>query len=127
MELLFLGGISAGFPSQVEDNLFESVSMEEWLVRNPSSTYLIKVYGESMVEAGIFPGDYVLVDRSLSPRNGDVVVVRVEDEWTMKHFYKDERGIRLKPANRWYPEIVVDQESEVEVFGVVVAVIRKYR
>jgi len=127
MEVLFLGGITAGFPSQVEDTLFESISMEEWLIKNPASTYLVKVYGESMVEAGILPGDYVLVDRALSPKNGDIVVVRVEDEWTMKYFYRDEREIKLKPANRRYPEIRLSPEDEVEVFGVVVAVIRKYR
>jgi len=127
MELLFLGGITAGFPSQVEETLFESISMEEWLIRNPASTYLVKVYGESMIEAGILPGDYVLVDRALTPRNGDIVVVRIEDEWTMKYFYRDEKGIRLKPANKRYPELILSPEKEVEIFGVIVAVIRKYR
>ncbi len=127
MELLFLGAITAGFPSQVEETLFESISMEEWLVKNPASTFLLKVYGESMVEAGILPGDYVLVDRGMKPKNGDIVVVRVEDEWTMKFFYLRNGEVRLKPGNRQYPELVFGPERDIEVFGVVIAVIRKYR
>lgn len=91
MEILFLGYISAGFPSHTEETLLESVSLEEWLIKNPSSTFLIKVVGESMVEAGILPGDYVLIDRALTPKNNDIVVVRIEDEWTMKYFFKEKK------------------------------------
>lgn len=127
MEILFLGYISAGFPSQVEDTLLESISMEEWLIKNPSSTFLIRVAGESMVEAGILPGDYVLVDRSLSPKNNDIVVVRIEEEWTMKYFFKEGNRIILKPAHPRYTIITLSQDQDVEIFGVVVAIIRKYR
>lgn len=127
MEILFIGYISAGFPSQVEENLLESISMEEWLVKNPSSTFLIKVAGESMVEAGILPGDYVLVDRTLQPRTNDIVVVRIEDEWTMKYFVREGERILLKPAHPKYPTIHLLPEKDIEIFGVVIAVIRKYR
>lgn len=127
MEILFLGYISAGFPSQVEENLLESVSMEEWLVKNPSSTFLIKVAGESMLEAGILPGDFVLVDRALSPKNNDIVVVRIEDEWTMKYFFREGKKVLLKPAHPSYPTLYLLPEEDVEIFGVVVALIRKYR
>jgi len=127
MEILFLGYISAGFPSQTEDLLLESISMEEWLIPNPSSTYLIKVVGESMLQAGILPGDYVLVDRSLTPRNNDIVVVRIGDEWTMKYFFREKGRIVLKAAHPSYPPLLLSHEVDLEVFGVVVAVIRKYR
>ncbi len=127
MEILFIGYISAGFPSQTEETLLESISMEEWLVPNPSSTFLIRVYGESMIGAGILPGDYVLVDRSLYPRNNDIVVVRIEDEWTMKVFFKEKDRIFLKSANPSYPTFVFSPEKDIEIFGVVIAVIRKYR
>jgi len=127
MEILFLGYISAGFPSQTEDLLLESISLEEWLIPNPSSTYLIKVVGESMLQAGILPGDYVLVDRSLTPRNNDIVVVRIEDEWTMKYFFREKGRIVLKAAHPSYPPLLLSPEADLEVFGVVVAVIRKYR
>ncbi len=127
MEILFLGYISAGFPSQSEETLLESISLEEWLIRNPSSTFLIKVVGESMIEAGILPGDFVLVDRSLFPKNNDIVVARIEDEWTMKYFFKEGQKILLKSAHPHYPVFFLSSEREVEIFGVVVAVIRKYR
>ncbi|MCS7199684.1 MAG: S24 family peptidase [Caldimicrobium sp.] len=127
MEILFLGYISAGFPSQVEDTLLESISMEEWLIKNPSSTFLIKVAGESMLEAGILPGDYVLVDRSLSPKNNDIVVARIEQEWTLKYFFKEGNQIILKPAHPKYKVIILSPEQDMEIFGVVVAIIRKYR
>lgn len=127
MEILLLGYISAGFPSQTEETLLESITLEEWLVRNPSSTFLIKVVGESMVEAGILPGDFVLVDRSLTPKNNDIVVVRIEDEWTMKYFFKKGNKILLKPAHPRYPTLNFSSERDIEIFGIVVAVIRKYR
>ncbi|MEZ0343686.1 MAG: S24 family peptidase [Caldimicrobium sp.] len=127
MEIIFLGYISAGFPSQTEETLLESISMEEWLIPNPSSTFLIKVYGESMLGAGILPGDYVLVDRSLYPRNNDIVVVRIEDEWTMKYFFKEKEKIILKSANPSYPDFILTPERDIEIFGVIIAVIRKYR
>ncbi|MFN3505316.1 MAG: LexA family protein [Caldimicrobium sp.] len=127
MEILLLGYISAGFPSQTEETLLESLSLEEWLIKNPSSTFLIKVIGESMIEAGILPGDFVLIDRSLFPKNNDIVVVRIEDEWTMKYFFKEGDKILLKPAHPQYPPLIVSSERDVEIFGVVVAVIRKYR
>jgi SOS-response transcriptional repressor LexA len=127
LEILFLGYISAGFPSQSEDTLLESISMEEWLISNPSSTFLIRVVGESMLEAGILPGDYVLVDRSLTPKNNDIVVVRIEDEWTMKYFFREKGKILLKPAHPQYQPLILSQERDGEVFGVVIAVIRKYR
>ncbi|MGB9761758.1 MAG: LexA family protein [Caldimicrobium sp.] len=127
MEILFLGYISAGFPSQTEETLLESISMEEWLIPNPSSTFLIKVFGESMVGAGILPGDYVLVDRSLFPKNNDIVVVRIEDEWTMKYFFKEKGKIILKSANPSYPDLIFTPDRDIEIFGVIIAVIRKYR
>lgn len=97
------------------------------MIRNPSSTFLIQVVGESMLGAGILPGDYVLVDKSLNPKNNDIVIVRIEDEWTMKYFFREKGRILLKPAHPQYPPLILSQEKDVEVFGVVIAVIRKYR
>ncbi|MFN4132664.1 MAG: LexA family protein [Caldimicrobium sp.] len=127
MEILLLGYISAGFPSHTEETLLESISLEEWLIRNPSSTFLIKVVGESMLEAGILPGDFVLIDRSLTPKNNDIVIVRIEDEWTMKYFFKEGNKIFLKSAHPQYPTLDFTSEKDIEIFGVVIAVIRKYR
>ena len=125
VELKLVGHITAGFPSPAEEELFESISLEEWLVKNPTSTYLVRVYGESMIEAGILPGDFVLVDRSLSPKNGDIVIAEVDGEWTMKYFRKQGRQIVLAPANPSYP--VIKPTESLNIFGVVVGVVRKYR
>lgn len=125
VELKFVGDVVAGFPSPAEEELFEYISLEEWLIRNPNSTFLIKVYGESMLEAGILPGDLVLVDRGLSPQNGDIVVAEVDGEWTMKYFRKQGEEIVLAPANPDYPAI--KPKGSFNIFGVVVGVVRKYR
>lgn len=125
VELQFVGHISAGFPSPAEEELFEYISLEEWLIRNPNSTYLIKVYGESMIEAGILPGDFVLVERGLTPKNGDIVIAEVDGEWTMKYFRKQGEEILLVPANSHFPPI--KPMESLKIFGVVVGVVRKYR
>ncbi len=80
-----------------------------------------------MLGAGILPGDYVLVDKSLLPKNNDIVVVRIEDEWTMKYFFKEKGRILLKSANPSYPDFILTPDRDIEIFGVVIAVIRKYR
>jgi len=125
VELKFVGDITAGFPSPAEEELFENISLEEWLIRNPTSTFLVKVYGESMIEAGILPGDFVLVDRSLAPKNGDIVIAEVDGEWTMKYFRKQKGEILLVPANPCYPPI--KPTESLNIFGVIVGVVRKYR
>ena len=125
VELRIVGDITAGFPSPAEEELFENISLEEWLIRNPTSTFLVKVYGESMIEAGILPGDFVLVDRSLPPKNGDIVIAEVDGEWTMKYFRKQRGEIILVPANPRYPPI--KPTESLNIFGVVVGVVRKYR
>jgi|YelNatPaOPRAMG01_1025707.scaffolds.fasta_scaffold39589_2 repressor LexA len=125
LELKIIGDITAGFPSPAEEELFENISLEEWLIRNPTSTYLVKVYGESMIEAGILPGDFVLVDRSLTPKNGDIVIAQVDGEWTMKYFRKQKGEILLVPANPRYPPI--KPTESLNIFGVVVGVVRRYR
>lgn len=125
VELKLVGDVVAGFPSPAEEELFEYISLEEWLIRNPNSTFLVKVYGESMIEAGILPGDLVLVDRSLSPKNGDIVVAEVDGEWTMKYFRKQGEEIILAPANPNYP--LIKPRESFNIFGVVVGVVRKYK
>ena len=100
------------------------LSLDEWLIRRPDATYLLKVSGDSMIEAGIHPGDVVLVERGANPKSGAVVVAQVDGEWTLKFFFKDKNGVRLEPANPKYRTIRPKQS--LEIGGVVRAVIRKY-
>lgn len=120
-----LGLVAAGFPSPAEEELRDVVSLDEYLVSNPQATYLLKVDGDSMREAGIHPGDLVLVQRGLTPKSGDIVVARVDGEWTLKYFEKSNGAVSLRAANRKYPPIVPKQE--LVIGGVVIASVRKYR
>jgi SOS regulatory protein LexA len=119
-----LGTVEAGWPSPAEEELADTFSLEEYLVKNPEATFLLKVSGDSMSGAGILPGDMVLVDKGRPPKNGDIVVAEVDGAWTMKYLKKQGKKVALLPANPRYKPI--RPQSELRVAGVVTAVIRKY-
>lgn len=121
--LRLLGSVAAGFPSPAEESLLDTLSLDEYLVTRPEATFMLRVEGDSMVEAGILPGDTVLVERGRTPRNGDIVIACVDGAWTMKYFFKDGKGVRLEPANKKYETI--RPQSRLAVEGVVSSVIRK--
>lgn len=122
--LRLLGTVQAGFPSPAEEELAETLSLDELLIKNPESMFLLTVSGDSMVEAGIYPGDIVLVERGAVPKNNDIVIAQVDDEWTLKYFIQGKGGVRLEPANRKYRAIV--PARSLVIGGVVRTVIRKY-
>ncbi|ASR40006.1 peptidase S24 (plasmid) [Prauserella marina] len=114
--------VAAGFPSPAEDYYTGPVSLDRNLIRNPASTFVLRVSGDSMIEAGISDGDEVLVDRSLTPGDGDVVVAVLHDEFTLKRLRL--RPPRLEPANPEFPVIPVPRDGEgFDVWGVVTTVI----
>jgi repressor LexA len=119
-----LGLIHAGFPSPAEEELLDTVSLDEFLVERPDATFMLKVSGDSMIDAGIHPGDMVLVERGVEPKSNDIVIAQVDGEWTMKYFVKDTTGVRLEPANKKYKAI--RPKDSIEIGGVVRTVIRKY-
>jgi repressor LexA len=120
-----LGKIEAGFPSPAEEELVDTLSLDEFLIQNRSATFLLKVSGDSMSGAGILTGDIVLVDKSRQPRSGDIVIAEVDGEWTMKYLKKRGDSVTLIPANPGYKPI--KPKRELKVGGVVTAVIRKYK
>jgi len=120
-----LGVVEAGFPSPAEEELLDTISLDRWLINNPVSTFMLKVTGDSMIEAGIMPGDYVLVDRAITAQNGDVVIAQVDGQWTMKYLNKKGKEITLIPANSKYTPI--KPKNELKIAGVVKAVIRKLK
>lgn len=120
-----LGSIQAGWPSPAEEELIDTMSLDEYLIKNPEQTFLIKVTGDSMVEAGIREGDLVLVERGRQPKHRDVVIAQVDNEWTMKYYEQSGKEVRLVAANKKYPPI--KPREELKVGGVVIAVIRKYK
>lgn len=119
-----LGAVQAGFPSPAEEELVNTLSLDDYLVERPEASFLLTVSGDSMIEAGIQPGDLILVEKGRTPRNGDIVVAQVDDEWTLKYFYRDQNGVRLDPANRAYAPI--RPKRSLVIGGVVRAVVRKY-
>jgi repressor LexA len=119
-----LGSIEAGFPSPAEEELVDTLSLDAFLVEHPESTFMLKVTGDSMIDAGIHPGDMVLVDKGVTPKTDDIVIAAVDGEWTMKYFVKKGRQVQLEPANRRYSTIV--PKESLEIAGVVRSVIRKY-
>jgi len=123
--LKFLGAVQAGFPSPAEEELVDTMNLQEYLVKSPDQTYLIRVTGDSMKGAGIQEGDLVLVERGRQAREGDIVIAQVDGEWTMKYYEKRGRSVVLVAANAKYPPI--EPQYEMVIGGVIVGVIRKYK
>ncbi len=120
-----LGTVEAGFPSPAEEELTDTLSLDQLLIQNREATFLLKVSGDSMSGAGILPGDMVLVDKGQAPKSGDIVIAEVDGEWTMKYLRKRGEGVTLIPANPKYQPI--RPKKELKIAGVVTAVVRKYR
>jgi SOS regulatory protein LexA len=123
-ETKILGTVEAGFPSPAEEELIDTITLDEYLIKNKEATYMLKVSGESMIDAGIKPGDIVLVERNKSPKNGDIVIAEVDGNWTMKYFQKHGGSIALVPGNKKFKPII--PEAELNIAAVVTAVVRKY-
>ncbi len=119
-----LGTVEAGFPSPAEEETADTMSLDEWLIGNKEATFMLKVRGESMRDAGIMPGDMVLVERGVTARDGDIVVAEVDNAWTMKYLRHRAGRVMLEPANPKFRPIFPSEE--LNIAAVVKAVIRKY-
>lgn len=120
-----LGNIEAGFPSAAEEELVDAVSLDDYLITNKQASFLLKVSGVSMINAGIRPGDLVVVERGREAKNGDIVVASVDNEWTIKRLKKIGKGIVLMPENPRFKPIY--PKNNLILGGVVTGVIRKYK
>ena len=120
-----LGTVEAGFPIPAEEELADTISLDKLLIQNPTATFMLKVSGDSMSDAGILPGDMVIVDKGQTPKNSDIVIAEVDGQWTMKYLKKRGDSITLIAANPKYKPI--KPKNELKIAGVVTAVIRKYR
>ncbi len=120
--------LPAGFPSPADDYLDGEIDLGAFLIERPASTFLMRVAGESMKNAGILDGDLVVVDRSVAPRSGHVVVGVMDGEMTLKRFRRLKNGrAALQAENPDFPEFVIGEEIPAEIWGVVVGVVRKLR
>ncbi len=124
IEIPVLGVVEAGWPSPAEEELLDTMSLDDYLVPNKEATYILRVSGESMIEAGIMPGDQVLVERGAEPKSGDIVIAEVDGAWTMKYYRKQAGKVVLVPGNKKFKLIV--PKHELRIAAIVKAVIRKY-
>lgn len=114
-----LESVRAGFPSVAQDYAAGDLSLDERLVEHPETTFVVRVAGDSMTGAGIFDGDLLVVDRSLDPRDGDVVVAVLDGELTVKRLLRDGHGWLLHAENAKYPDLRPERFGEGLIWGVV--------
>ncbi|MDE5649629.1 MAG: translesion error-prone DNA polymerase V autoproteolytic subunit [Duncaniella sp.] len=129
-ELSFASGIKAGFPSVAEGYSNDSIDFNRDFIRHPESTFYGRVYGDSMIDAGIGDGDIAVIDKSVSASDGDIVVAFINNEFTIKFLDLSNRAkgyIELRPANHAYPVIRVDHNDDFKIWGVVVWTIKKWK
>ena len=130
LDLPIAEGLKAGFPSPAEDYSHETLDFNRDLIHNPEATFYGKVEGDSMIEAGICNNDIAVIDRSLEPRDGDVVVGCVNGEFTIKYLdmrHKKDGYIELRPANKDFKPIRITADDDFEVWGVVIWTIKHWR
>jgi SOS regulatory protein LexA len=117
--------VRAGAPAAAVDVPSEAVRIDSRLIRNPSKTVLVKVKGDSMIDAGILDGDTVVVEKRAAAEIGDIVVAIVDNEFTLKRLAREKGRVVLRPENKAYP--VIRPMADLEIFGVVVGQFRSYR
>lgn len=115
----FLAPVSAGFPSPAEDLIDKKLDLNEALIAHPAATFFVRVEGESMKDGGILDKDLLIVDRSLNPKNGQVVVAVINGEFTVKKIKKDKNRLFLMPENKKFSPLEITEEMDFRIWGVV--------
>ena len=124
MMLPLFGPIAAGFATAAEEQVEDQIALGDFLIRDPSATFLLRVKGDSMIDAGIVEGDLVIVEKGANPKVGDIVVGIIDGEFTLKRLAKDKGKFYLYAENPEYPDLYAMEE--LAIAGVVRGVIRKY-
>lgn len=122
---LFREGVSAGFPSPAEDFMESRLDLNSHLIQHPAATYFVRVVGDSMVGAGIYPSDILIVDKAIEAKNGQVVIAQVNGDFLVKRLSKSKTSIVLVADNPAYPNIDVTNNPDFFVWGVVTNCIHK--
>lgn len=120
---IFLERVPAGFPSPAGDYMEGKLDLNQHLVKHPAATFFVRVTGDSMIEKGIHSGDLLIVDKSLDPKDGNIVIAVLDSELTVKQLEKRKGKLRLLPANKNYEPLEVSEQQSFEIWGVVTNVI----
>jgi DNA polymerase V len=122
-----VGSVRAGFPSPAEDHAGQRIDLFDRLNSHPQATFFMKVSGLSMTDAGISEGDVIVVDRSIKPKNGHIVVAVVDGEFTVKQLVMRAGVVKLRAANPTFKDIVLKEGQDLQVWGVVKAALKEFR
>lgn len=120
-------GIQAGFPSPAQGYISESIDLNSELIEHPVATFYGKVVGDSMIEEGIESGDILIIDRSLEPHNLDLAVCCLDGDFTLKRIKIANDKVWLVPSNKNFESILVTEDNNFAIWGIVTYVIKKYR
>jgi DNA polymerase V len=123
---IFSSRVQAGFPSPADDHLEDRLDLNKHLIRHQEATFFVRAQGESMLNAGIHPGDILVVDKSLLAKSGKIVIAVVDGEFTVKRLHKYKGKISLKAENPEFKDIEIREGSELIIWGVVTSVIHQY-
>ena len=125
MTLYFEDLLSAGFPSPAQGEIGHSLNLHEYMVQHPASTFFVRCGGDSMTQAGISPGDLLVIDRSLAPKSESIIVAVINGEFTLKRLIYDQEKIILRPENPKYQDRIIGPEDQFEVWGVLSYCVKK--
>ena len=117
---LLSDSVSAGFPSPADDYIEENIDLNEYLIVNPFSTFFLRVKGHSMINSGIKDQDLIIVDKSIIPKPGNIVIAMIDGEFTVKRLAKKNDRLYLKAENSNYPDCNLYNHNDVQIWGVVI-------
>jgi len=122
---LFSSKVSAGFPSPADDHMERKLDLNDYLIKCPAATFFVRATGNSMIGAGIHPDDILIVDRSLKPNNGKIVIAALNGELTVKRINKESDKLKLMPENSEFSPIEIRENDDFHIWGVVTNVIHQ--
>ena len=123
----FLSRVPAGFPSPADDYLEGELDLNELLIQHPAATFFVRLAGDSMVNAGLFDGDILVVDRAVTASHGHIVVAVIEGDMTVKRLHSQSGRVELRPENPAYKPIVFGEGRELVIWGVVIGSVRQFK
>ena len=119
---IYLCKVEAGFPSPADNYIEQRLDIKKYLVKNSEATFFVKATGESMIDIGIFPGDILVVDKSIKPKHNSIIIISIDGELTVKRLMEnhEKNYFYLQSENSRYPDINIKSEEDITIWGVVI-------